>query len=1668
MYFRGKGEVLEKRLLMKCVARGNTESRVVWGQDFGTKGPRAGHHQADLVGVRLQNEPSREPMPRAEGLNRGTMFKWSLVNAETRKEEKEGGRRIRRTQIERGAHAMCSFGCRGGSNKKVRKSGRLRFTNPMWELSPLSSYTDGQKTQSTEDCHKRCSNLQSDVIIEKGENHRKAVREHYARNAEAIREKRHSHRAAAKLRRRRWDPPKKSARPEVEDDDFIPCRSSAHSVASIGRAGFLSSGSYNSECLAVPTADEIVASQALVSLGAQMRITSSCDSVLAGSSYRSSVSVQLEPTPSIKQVSCYDSVLETARYLSSSARLHPSNLGGASPRSSTRPGENPWWSLASTRSRALCRVLSLKQQIHLETTGFVGPLSRVQAAQIRVAELNLGHPWLSPTQAQMARWEIVPQERSDVPMSVERYSEALKWPVRFGGPCMNVWSILQYEDVKEETQSEKKCLQRSFHPFVDLLRLVLGAVELQRSHAGIDPAAQAMGYTNLVNTWLAADPDNMPVKIIRVTGGDWQQQPGRGCGGRRQRKRGHRCRRLQQLHQRLQHRRRQLLERRGRGGCELRKVLDKYSKQGGWSLLWTSTQSWVMSKDIWRGKEPGKRDGEALDSTGSQLYDVQRQILRVSDGTLKLMEMRMMGLSWMDLRAQSGFLFGEKRCQVKLGQMFSWGGPKGEQMRGESWKKTAWLLDLLPSYVEHQAEKTLFMFWARMQQDWFTAFPEELELGFPPPDVLADTTSMDDGNPDVPESIPLSGKQIQKLGDTIDKHKKQLASWYRHQRLKLVDVGAVRTKAESSLMSCLLKSKKVHQRHKPIEVFQTRNKEDINESLAEEGFGSLNEEIMLQQVKGWAEESVGDELARKRQLKSLRMKLRTRVVDAHWAVASPEERKICEEISANETRLAVEEEAADGVERTLVVHMQRAIDEAAEVRQARALPVPEKVPVQDDDSDSSDDSDTDSEAPPVKKAPKRMTKPKKRPAPSSSPSGSVTSASPPPVTATPGSPPSIPAAPASSPSVPAVPACSTPARTLPSSTAAAAPSSAATPSPELPLDAPAFDPASFGASDDAGGDLAAGLDTWLADFVQNYEEQGPLDGGEDFDFADHPSGLEYSAPSGSASSAAAASASAPAAPASSAPSLTSPEDLRMRTNTQQLFFPSNPAAAPAFFGGGMGMMQRAAEYLSSPSPQSLSLPSPQSGLATRPVACPAFKGAAFEKSADRSEAPRYSFPVQASQSKIAIPGEASGCSPLRHLPRAPAHADLNATVLQRHCPNGSTHIVVAACERAFHHTTVAFGGLPSVATDGKATKGDEAREKSGWAQEGDWARCGLFGQGQGQRQRLMRRASWVARQRWQRCRGRTRWRAWRQWQSAGLVARALPLPSAGQPEQDVEFIEILSANTHSAIPGETSGCSPLRHLPRAPTHADLNATVLQRHCPNGSTHIVVAACERAFHYTTVAFGGLPSVATDGKAAKGDEAREKSGWAQEGDGARTRAAAATDAACKLGRKAKVAAVSGADATESMEAVAKRGPGRPHKADAAALVDTTNDTVASTPIYTITNNNGKRLREEEAARKKNEKEEQAKKQKKDPLHNPDGNSPLVVLQRTARAPVVSSLADGTVVTLLWSLSWVQAAAEKKARLDAEDAELVKKLATSGNKHGAPANAVASSLKRGKKVK
>jgi hypothetical protein len=49
--------------------------------------------------------------------------------------------------------------------------------------------------------------------------------------------------------------------------------------------------------------------------------------------------------------------------------------------------------------------LSLRQEMELERTGFVGELSRVQAAQIRIFSLN-SRDLPSPTEVEMERWVL--------------------------------------------------------------------------------------------------------------------------------------------------------------------------------------------------------------------------------------------------------------------------------------------------------------------------------------------------------------------------------------------------------------------------------------------------------------------------------------------------------------------------------------------------------------------------------------------------------------------------------------------------------------------------------------------------------------------------------------------------------------------------------------------------------------------------------------------------------------------------------------------------------------------------------------------------------------------------------------------------------------------------------------------------------------------------------------------------------------------------------------------------------------------------------------------------------------------------------------------------------------------------------------------------------------
>ncbi|KAJ7253589.1 hypothetical protein C8J57DRAFT_1237388 [Mycena rebaudengoi] len=261
------------------------------------------------------------------------------------------------------------------------------------------------------------------------ENHRQSVHEHYARNVDAIREKRRIQMAEKKrdkqLKRRRWDPPKKtkpSTEPELNSNPsssrtsvrFHDVRAPSTLFDWEPRAPHATSEAGASPGTSVSrTSKELAAMSALVAL-AQPPIVSD--------------------KPASASTSTADSVLQMAKDLSDLDRHSaagnefcaagtvaqhdgaPSRRPGASSPTwneygaaeheapSSRPprgavgDRGPHQQVASGRAK-----FSLMQQIHLECAGYMGPLSRVHAARIRVAELN-SSALTMPTEEDRARW----------------------------------------------------------------------------------------------------------------------------------------------------------------------------------------------------------------------------------------------------------------------------------------------------------------------------------------------------------------------------------------------------------------------------------------------------------------------------------------------------------------------------------------------------------------------------------------------------------------------------------------------------------------------------------------------------------------------------------------------------------------------------------------------------------------------------------------------------------------------------------------------------------------------------------------------------------------------------------------------------------------------------------------------------------------------------------------------------------------------------------------------------------------------------------------------------------------------------------------------------------------------------------------------------------------
>ncbi|KAF7338920.1 hypothetical protein MSAN_02215300 [Mycena sanguinolenta] len=188
-------------------------------------------------------------------------------------------------------------------------------------------------------------------------------------------------------------------------------------------------------------------------------------------------------------------------------------------------------------------------------------------------------------------------------------------------------------------------------------------------------------------------------------------------------------------------------------------------------------------------------------------------------------------------------------------------------------EQTAFLQAWLPIYVQRQAEQKLSLFWPSMEEAWFQKYPEQAALDLPLPT---------DQN-----KRALEPEERVKLQKALEGRKGQLANWFRNHCKKMGN--PVANKAMVERIFRFSGGPKKRRLHHAIELFQTRNPELIKEALTKAGYDLLNSKQDPDEPDDWTDESADTPEARTKRKKSVRMRVRTRVIRDLFNDASEEE-----------------------------------------------------------------------------------------------------------------------------------------------------------------------------------------------------------------------------------------------------------------------------------------------------------------------------------------------------------------------------------------------------------------------------------------------------------------------------------------------------------------------------------------------------------------------------------------------------------------------------------------------------------------------------------------------------------------------------------------------------------------------------------------------------------
>ncbi|KAJ7051471.1 hypothetical protein C8F01DRAFT_1262804 [Mycena amicta] len=213
-------------------------------------------------------------------------------------------------------------------------------------------------------------------------------------------------------------------------------------------------------------------------------------------------------------------------------------------------------------------------------------------------------------------------------------------------------------------------------------------------------------------------------------------------------------------------------------------------------------------------------------------------------------------------------------------------------MPAERWTTSTqrdFLLAQLPAYMLRQADKKYFLFWGRLQEDWYTQFPEEAVLGFPLPTD--------------PDARRLTEAEAKHLAEAKKTRNEQLKSWFRRAAVTKRKGHVHASKTFGNSTSAAMKvfvdkvtGKKRHRVHQHVEIFQSLYPEEITTELELSGWSETHELARQQALDPHAsDETLEEQQAAIKQARSERMRMRRRVAERLLSDASEEVRERVEQ-----------------------------------------------------------------------------------------------------------------------------------------------------------------------------------------------------------------------------------------------------------------------------------------------------------------------------------------------------------------------------------------------------------------------------------------------------------------------------------------------------------------------------------------------------------------------------------------------------------------------------------------------------------------------------------------------------------------------------------------------------------------------------------------------------